>query len=64
MCSLEIEAIFAKTAKMAIFRLFARVKSVTVGDFLQFEEVAENFKFFKKFKILENFSSESFFFYK
>ena len=62
-CSLKIEDIFAKMVKMDILDFFARTKMHALGTFSLDAWKSKFLKIFKILKILDKFSSESFFFF-
>ena len=63
MCSLEIEAIFAKMAKIAILDFFVRAKMRMVGDFFANAKNRKILKFFKILKFWQIFLQKVFFFF-
>ena len=63
MCSLEIEVIFAKMAKMAILDFFPRTLKWRVRHFFEKVEKVKNFKILKNFKIFDKFFFRKFFFF-
>ena len=62
-CSLEIEDIFAKMAKMAILSFFMRANSRAVRHFQSFSRSRKILKFLKNLKNLSNFLQKVFFFF-